>query len=646
MPPQRHISPAPARARRDAALRTPTRTPTRTTVSVPSMAASQVAAEIGRYAASWLKDYQPYDPIFKSESVVKALQQKIGQPFQPYAHCEQKLYPTVAVKFGLERFVPQAPLPLASRGPGCVVDSARVRCHAHTLPAFLYTSTQMSCNYCQKHGFPTLVYAYKIKSITTPSGRLSELSPLSCWVCYTKGVSNCNIPNVTLTESDSESEYTPQTPFVKDASLAGDVASQSGESIRPLNTKRLSSPRAFLSLLRSRVASAPLPTRELSPGAVSPSPAPSVRRPPTPDLRRAHVYKEVLLAARKRSRTTEPTRSPSIPPVPPLPPFVTPKFSTMQLVTAAAAVPPRSPRGSVSPRSIASVAPQSKLLAYRSDIEDSFEEAVNISDDQRRRLGRTQARMTGTVDKLFALCQSLEEQASADRQAIDSVRQERDRFQASLRTLDQRLGNYSKLVKEKDRTLETLRGKVAYLEGSLDELHQQQLAVDERVAGAALERDKADNNAARMKHLMEEALASKELSDDALLDALDEVEEVKSKIAEFERSNLSLKRQLAAYEAGTFHRKKDLQDPTLQSQDALEQEQEKVQDPERDQDHGNDRDHDLNYEQQQTQIQVQNETEAPTQTDNALMQSQQPEPNQNGPDGQPGEASLLLSTAR
>ena len=113
------------------------RTPIRSKSKTPARASG--ATSSNRYATKWTRDFLSQNPVFSNESKTDALVSSIGQSIQPYDHYFPTCFPTIAEKFGLERFVPTEAVPKGSRGPPCEVDGVRENCHRACLPAFLYT---------------------------------------------------------------------------------------------------------------------------------------------------------------------------------------------------------------------------------------------------------------------------------------------------------------------------------------------------------------------------------------------------------------------------------------------------------------------------------------------------------------------------
>ena len=120
--------------------RTPGKTPVRTTATPARLIKDNEAlSRMTRYAQRWIDNYKDEDPVFSSPEQLLALEQSIGHSVQPYNHCPRELFPTVAAKFGLQRYLPTSSLPMGSRGLQCVTVAGKGNCHRPSLPAFLYT---------------------------------------------------------------------------------------------------------------------------------------------------------------------------------------------------------------------------------------------------------------------------------------------------------------------------------------------------------------------------------------------------------------------------------------------------------------------------------------------------------------------------
>ncbi|ORY35325.1 hypothetical protein BCR39DRAFT_508787, partial [Naematelia encephala] len=510
---------------------------------------AEFQARFDRYATRWIDTQLDTDPVFATKESLNAVEKSIGQSFQPYDHASHILFPTIASRFGLSRFVPTAPVLVASHALQCTVGTIKANCHRSCLPAFLYTCPRVSCSNCEARGLPTLIWQFSIRFSPSAHGPLTKLHPMACWICCSKGLTGCSVTENSLSEAN---DIPDDSPLISDKSDTGTDVPHRLPNHTPL--ARTSSHAGFQ-----------LPTgkrRTFSPSPNLKDASPPLPMPVKPVLRIGPAYLNGL-HANAQARLLEP------PPTPPVisktaayrpPDVLTESKPTLKDGSHHASPAQRTeahhlPANNTAVDSDAQHVPgepsdqrvlpdQSVFDGLRSDIEARFNDIFESARQHQQQMTEAASNSTALLNRLFSRCEDLERTARRDRDEINTVRAERDHKFASLRTMDTILVRYIKDRNEKQKIGEELRTKVAFLEKRIQEADSLQLVIDERMSLAVFERDRVNKECVQLRAAADAAVKQTARAEEALLDAFDEVDEVESRSSELETQVVELKAQI------------------------------------------------------------------------------------------------------
>ncbi|EIW70646.1 hypothetical protein TREMEDRAFT_61154 [Tremella mesenterica DSM 1558] len=138
-----------------------------------------------------------------------------------------------------------------------------------------------------------------------------------------------------------------------------------------------------------------------------------------------------------------------------------------------------------------SFTPSHELFKLRATLESHLSAPVDHATQHLISLKQTRQQTTAILDELFTKCRQAWSNAERDRAAIADVRNERDKHASHLRTLDARLINSSQKLQAKEKELEEVKKQVQFLEKHAQTAQEEAIALDERMAQALAERDKA-----------------------------------------------------------------------------------------------------------------------------------------------------------
>ncbi|KAK4688486.1 hypothetical protein P7C73_g1633, partial [Tremellales sp. Uapishka_1] len=491
--------------------KTPTRT-TRTTSETPS--AFTPANKMDRYTQEWKREFLPKDPVFSSMPALLRLETSIKRSIQPWDHSRPELLPNIAQRFGLQRFLPSPDMPFGS-GHTCVDG-----CKAHTkcFPAFMYTHGQLVCSRCKERGIPSIISKYSIRSQESPDGSPHvELVSMSCWVCATKKIPHCSMMGTAIPQiGDDGSVYSPgEQPDIEsvdasdsELSSAGDAEDDSGNT--PMASRyRKASDTGFERPEGKRTQTAPPSGRaeQLALTETKPITAPSSTST-SADAEASTLRPGRAYLQRKQNRTI--TFSLPPPDESHEPPSglwinkVAPPRSVSDPLFPASNANHTSPLPTSKPalRSPSDSALHVNSLALRSQIESALSSSTIGAREHLAHVDKLEKEAKASIDELFAWCDRLMAEAQADREQIESVRQDRERLQGDLKTMDSRMAKYSSLIQSKDDFAKELQVKVDFLEKHLEDskrdqhemeqrLLKEQNVVEQRMVGAVRERDLA-----------------------------------------------------------------------------------------------------------------------------------------------------------
>ena len=392
----------------------------------------------------------------------------------------------------------------------------------------------LTCKNAENKKFPTVIWHWSLTTITTDSGNyLSELTPMSCWACFTKGVTGCTITTTILSEIEGVSEYNPQTPrmsvelqdtsdnvtsrvrTISPAEPESSIRSVEGTSVYDPETAHVATSGDVIP--RARTAShagfdEPMSKRSAFEFSPSPSltPPPPETSLPVPSLRPGRAY-ELQLEALSGPTIHTPAPSDLHPPgaqLPSIPP--PPATPAEEPVPAQSDSLARSDGAEVASSEAET---DDDLLQLRSAIDAGSAKSIQITRQQLQSLEHTAADSAIVWDKIFSICRHLKNRAGSDRAAINAVRKERDDYSSTLRKMDTRLAVYRRRFTDMEKSLADRRSEVDSLHQQVQFERGQQEVVDQRMAQAVLERNQAIS--LRLK------------AEQALRDAYLEVKEVK-----------------------------------------------------------------------------------------------------------------------
>jgi len=397
-----------------------------------------------------------------------------------------------------------------------------------------------------------VLFRWTIESVKLDNGhRLNELVANACWGCATRGMSPCPIVNTRLAEAEDVSEYSPsETEAEPDEGAADEVrvppVSQSiDRSDVSVNDGSLHEAPAIhrSGLTRSRTASqAGFPDSESKRQDVheeqvddEPHEVPLATSVYTETRRPSHVY---------RKRYFDRSNS-SVPPSVSLP-SLSEVYEELGQVSAPRVAVAIGDSGSTGGAATGTPSEQrlnsvsllvdpvtaTSLSDMKVKIETVFTSTVDAAQKHLDQMKVSSAHIHDTIQSLFTLCRTYEDQARADRDALNDINAERDRLIANLRTMDSRLAGYASIVEQKDKDLRSLETRTQYLVNQLENTRQEQAVVDQRMTAAVLERDKHSLDAKAAHFLTRAAEKRTADAEEALEDAFLEIDELSHRLAQ------------------------------------------------------------------------------------------------------------------
>lgn len=93
--------------------------------------------EFGRWGLEWMREWKKFDPVWSSANNQQAHKELLGvSNLQPLSHCEDHLFPNLAILWGLEvhRCSPNEKLDfhlVAGRGPSCYLSATDTKSSCH-----------------------------------------------------------------------------------------------------------------------------------------------------------------------------------------------------------------------------------------------------------------------------------------------------------------------------------------------------------------------------------------------------------------------------------------------------------------------------------------------------------------------------------
>ncbi|EIW65835.1 hypothetical protein TREMEDRAFT_66203 [Tremella mesenterica DSM 1558] len=527
----------------------------------------------------WISLFQSTDPVFSSPRQTRQFEKFIQQGIQPYEHCTPLWFPTIALKYGLRRWVPVRIPDTGRRGPPCIVEGEdNPLCHRYCLPAFMY-----SLDNCSVIGI-LLDLDPSISFPPPQSAIINHDTPLSA-VDQINGSNNAPVLGIEVakptehlspprkrsrtqsTDYLTSAQIHPKPVVVEDVFLSRSLP----PTVQPLPNLPVGLPDHALSG----------PDHSISQGPQSDA-LPITVEPQLHDQNDSESIVQDPLSTKAKSDTS------SLPPAPPpvrlwrayraevqsrpmeqisgQPSLGAPiELNATIPVTSSASditqdVTFSNPSLPVKPI-IEHDNPSTQMFAYSTPrslpaghelqrLRDPLDNYLNALVDQARQhfnaVEAIRHDAAASLDHLIARSQRVWSEGDRDREAIDEVRRERDKHLATLRTLDTRLVHYSQLVAEKTKLVEEFSKKVLFLETDLETAQREQIAVDQRMTQAIIERDKAiqerdfavrqrsdmDLESQQARKERDEAIALRLRADAALEDAYLELMQVESTMQE------------------------------------------------------------------------------------------------------------------